>query len=134
MAELKRSVFFPWERRGGFRGLLGRARTRAALWIAIGIVAIVLIHNREEHAAAVRATRASIDDATKAVMAYRADHSGTCPRELSELVRGGYARDTPIDAWGRSLRLRCPGRKDDKGFEVWSDGPDGVPGGLDRVE
>ena len=134
MAELKRSVFFPWERKGGFRGLLGRARTKAALWIGIGIVAVVLIHNREEHKAAVRATRASIDDASKAVMAYRADHSGACPREIAELVRGGYVHDAPMDAWGRSLKLRCPGRRDEKGFEVWSDGPDGVPGGLDRVE
>src|SRR5437773_213787 len=134
VAELKRSVFFPWERKGGFRGLLGRARTRAALWIALGIAVVVLIRHREEHKAAVRATRATIDDASKAVMAWRADHSGACPRELGELVRGGYVRDTPLDAWGRSLRLRCPGRIDEKGFEVWSDGPDGIPGGLDRVE
>jgi len=38
VAETKRNVFFPWERKGGFRGLLGRARTRAALWIgALGL-------------------------------------------------------------------------------------------------
>lgn len=134
MADQKRSVFFPWERKAGFRGLLGRARTKAAIWIGIALVAVVLIHNREEHKAAVRATRATIDDASKAVMAYRADHSGACPHELAELVTGKYIVDAPMDAWGRSLRLRCPGRKDEKGFEVWSDGPDGVPGGLDRVE
>jgi len=134
MSEKKRSVFFPWERKAGLRGLLGRARTRAALWIVLALGAIVLIHNRQEHEAAVRATRASIGDASRAVMSYRADHSGTCPREVNELVRAGYVHDVPIDAWGRSLRLRCPGRTDEKGFEVWSDGPDGVPGGLDRVE
>ena len=40
----------------------------------------------------------------------------------------------PRDAWGRPLRVTCPGRKDTRGFDVSSDGPDGEPGGLDRVE
>lgn len=134
MAEKRRSVFFPWERRRGLRGLLGRTRIRAALFGMLALAMVLLLRRHEEHKAAVRATRASITDTYRAILAYRADHSGTCPREIGELVRGGYMRDAPMDAWGRPLRMRCPGRVDEKGFEVWSDGPDGVPGGLDRVE
>jgi general secretion pathway protein G len=130
--ELK--VFFPWERRRGVFGVLGRARVRL---IAGGVVVLALvlwIRAKEEHAAGVRATRAAIDTAQRAVSAYRADHAGGCPKELAELVPLGYARDVPIDAWGRPLHLVCPGRRDRLGFEISSDGPDGVPGGLDRVE
>jgi general secretion pathway protein G len=130
--ELK--VFFPWERRRGPFEVLGRARARLVAG-AIAVVAVLLfIHAREEKAAGVRATRASIDGAYRAVWAYRADHPSTCPRDMADLVAGGYARDVPIDAWGRPLRLTCPGRRDPQGFEITSDGPDGVPGGLDRVE
>jgi general secretion pathway protein G len=127
-------VFFPWERRRGLFGALGRARVRLVLAAVAVVVVIVWIRGREEHAAGVRATRATITTARLAVFAYRADHAGTCPRELAELVSGGYARDVPVDAWGRPLRLTCPGRRDPKGFEITSDGPDGIPWGLDRVE
>jgi general secretion pathway protein G len=95
---------------------------------------ILWLHAREERAAGVRATRASITTMIGAVSAYRADHAGSCPRELAELVAGGYSRDVPVDAWGRPLRLTCPGRRDAKGFDISSDGPDGIFGGLDRVE
>lgn len=127
-------VFFPWERRRGALGALGRARVKLVLLVILALVLIVWVRGREERAAGVRATRARITTAQRAVAAYRADHAGACPRELGELVSGGYARDVPVDAWGRPLRLTCPGRRDPQGFEVTSDGPDGVPGGLDRVE
>ncbi len=129
-----RRVFFPWERaRGPFR-VLGRARAGFVLGVAVLLVLGWLIHEREEKLASIRATRASIGDAERAVSSYRADHSGACPRDLGELVAGGYAGDVPIDAWGRPLRVTCPGLRDPKGFDVSSDGPDGVLGGLDRVE
>ncbi len=127
-------VFFPWEKKRGLLGLASRARTRLVLGIALGLGFLLFLHRREEHAAAVRATRAAITNAAHAVEAYRADHSGKCPGELAELVRGGYAHDPPVDAWGRPLRLACPGRRDPRGFDISSDGPDGVYGGLDRVE
>jgi general secretion pathway protein G len=127
-------VFFPWERRRGLFGVLGRARVRLVAAAVILIALVVWIRGREEHAAGVRATRASISTMFRAVMSYRADHGGACPKELAELVTGGYARDVPVDAWGRPLRLTCPGRRDPRSFEITSDGPDGIPGGLDRVE
>jgi general secretion pathway protein G len=127
-------VFFPWERRRGLFGALGRTRLRLVVAVVFVLSAIVFVHLREEHAAAVRATRAALSTAERAVFAYRADHAGECPRGLSEVVKGGYVAEMPIDAWGRPLRLTCPGRRDPLGFDVSSDGPDGEPGGLDRVE
>lgn len=127
-------VFFPWERRRGLFGVLGRARVRLVVAVLIGVLLILWIRAREERAAAVRATRATITSAHLAVSAFRADHAAACPKELKELVVGGYATEVPIDAWGRPLRLTCPGRRDPKGFDLASDGPDGAPYGLDRVE
>lgn len=127
-------VFFPWERRRGVFGLLGRARVRLVVAGALALALIFWIRAREERAAGVRATRATLTTAYDAVTAYRADHGTACPKELGELVPGGYAAEVPIDAWGRPLRLTCPGRRDPRGFDLASDGPDGIPFGLDRVE
>ena len=127
-------VFFPWERKRGLFGVLSRARARIVLGVAVVLLLIFVVRRREESAAATRATRASLSTAGRALSSYRAEHGGSCPRELGELVAGGYAYDLPVDAWGRPLRFACPGRKDSKGIDVWSDGPDGLPGGLDRVE
>ncbi|MDB4943384.1 MAG: hypothetical protein JWP97_2918 [Labilithrix sp.] len=127
-------VFFPWERRRGVFGLLGRARVRLVVAGVLALALVLFIRAREERAAGVRATRATLTTAYDAVAAYRADHGGACPKETSELVPGGYATEVPIDAWGRPLRLTCPGRRDPRGFDLASDGPDGVPFGLDRVE
>lgn len=129
-----RKVFFPWERRRGLFGVLGRARVRLVAAVVVVLALILWIRGREEQAAGVRATRATITSAHQAIASYRADHGGACPKELGELVTGGYARDVPLDAWGRPLRLTCPGRRDAQGFDLSSDGPDGIPGGLDRVE
>src|SRR4051812_37523537 len=127
-------VFFPWERKRGPLGVLGRARARLVI-VAVALVAfVVLVRRHEETLASIRATRASITTATRAVSSYRADHAGACPRDVAELVTAGYARDLPIDAWGKALRVTCPGKRDGQGFDVSSDGPDGAPGGLDRVE
>lgn len=127
-------VFFPWERRRGVFGVLGRARVRVVLLVVAALVIIVAIRGREEKTAGIRATRASITTMYRAVSAFRADHGNSCPHELTELVAQGYSHDIPLDAWGRPLRLTCPGRRDPRGFEIVSDGPDGIPGGLDRVE
>lgn len=115
-------------------GVLGRARVRLVAAVVVGLLVVLWIRAREERAAAVRATRATITTAHFAIAAFRADHGGACPKELGELVAGRYAQDVPVDAWGRPLRLACPGRRDPQGFELLSDGPDGVPYGLDRVE
>src|SRR5580700_2374938 len=127
-------VFFPWEKRRGVRALFRRSRARQALLVAGGAALFVVLHRRERCAADVRATRATITTAMGAVAAWRADHDHACPASLTDLVSGGYLHRVPRDAWGRPLRVVCPGRKDPRGFDVSSDGPDGDPGGPDRVQ
>lgn len=130
----ERRVFFPWERRQGLRALLRRGRVRQVLPLAALVALFVVLRGSERYAAKVRATRVTITTTMKAVSAWRADHEHGCPGTLADLVAGGYLHHVPRDAWGHPLRVVCPGRRDPKGFDVSSDGPDGEPGGLDRVE
>ena len=127
-------VFFAWEERRGVRSLFGRGRTQQVLLIVATLVVFLVIQGRERHAGDVRLTRAAITSAMNAIAAWRADHDRACPSTLADLVSGGYLHQIPTDAWGRPLRLTCPGRTDPRGFDVTSDGPDGLPGGLDRVQ
>jgi general secretion pathway protein G len=128
------NVFFPWEKRRGVAGVWGRARGKLVLTSVLALSAFFWIRAREERAAGVRATRATLSTTYAALYVARADRPGFCPKNLAELVSGGYLSETPMDAWGRPLRIACPGRRDPHGFELTSDGPDGVPYGLDRVE
>jgi general secretion pathway protein G len=128
------NVYLPWERKRGIVGRLARTRARQVVVASIVIGVVLLLRRREEHHASVRATRASLTTAHRALGAFRADHSGECPKQWGDLVAQGYARRQPIDAWGRPLRMVCPGRRDPHGVDVLSDGPDGLPYGLDRVE
>jgi general secretion pathway protein G len=127
-------VFFPWEKRRGLRSLFGRGRARQTLVVLGAASVFMMLHVRERAAAEVRATRAEITTADKAVSAWRADHDRACPGSVADLVSGGYLHQAPRDAWGHPLRVSCPGRRDPLGFDVTSDGPDGEPWGMDRVE
>jgi general secretion pathway protein G len=127
-------VFFPWEKRRGLRSLFGRGRVRQTVVVLGAASVFVLLHVRERHAAEVRATRAEITTADRAVSAWRADHDRACPGSVADLVSGGYLHQAPRDAWGHPLHVSCPGRRDPLGFDVTSDGPDGEPWGVDRVE
>ena len=127
-------IFFPWESRGGIRRWLGLSRVRSFL-VGVGVVGfIALIGVRERRRAGIRQTRATLLDVRKAVDAYMADHDGGCPPSLSAVAQYGKFSTPPRDAWGRPLRLICPARTPDLQYELMSDGPDGKPGGLDRIE
>ncbi len=128
------NVYLPWERKRGLVGRLARTRLRQVLLVALVIVSVFSLRRREEHLASIRATRASIISAYRQLTAFRSDHPGECPKQWNDLVAQGYARRAPTDAWGRPLRMVCPGRRDEHGVDVLSDGPDGLPYGLDRVE
>jgi general secretion pathway protein G len=130
----ERTVFLPWERQGALRRL-GLRRARPLAFAALFVVALAGLWARERRRSGVRSTRAAILVARRGLDTYRADHEGQCPPGgLDELAQRGYLAQAPGDAWGRPLRLSCPGRRPGKAYDLLSDGPDGEPGGLDRVE
>jgi general secretion pathway protein G len=102
---------------------------------ALGMALLLLVLGaRERRKTGVRATEAIIGVVRAGLDAYRADHERKCPASLDALKAEGYLAIDPVDAWGRPLRLTCPGRTDPEGYDLTSDGPDGEIGGLDRVE
>lgn len=135
----ERTVYFPWERKG-ILGALQLPRRRARAWglVLLGALTLFWIYKRDERARMSRITRAAVERARAAVDAYRADHGGRCPRDLQELTAPGdrpaYLATVPVDAWKRPLRFACPGRDAARPYDLLSDGPDGEPYGLDRIE
>jgi general secretion pathway protein G len=88
-----------------------------------------------------KVARAQIDALGKALDQYRID-VGRYPSSAQGLVAlvrrpegearwsGPYlAKSVPPDPWGRPYQYRAPGEHGD--FDLWSDGPDGQPGGGD---
>lgn len=129
-----RHIFFPWERRGGpFRRVrFDQARPFLLVLFAAGLLALVGVREREQ--SGIRRTRATLLNARTVVDAYMADHDGGCPPGGLDALRGYEGADgIPSDAWGKPLRLDCPGR-DHARYDLTSDGPDGKRGGLDRIE
>jgi general secretion pathway protein G len=130
----EKRIFFPWESRGGLvrRLRLGRVRPYLLAGLVVGLLVMVAV--RERRASGIRQSRARILDARRAVDAYLAEHDAGCPPTLNDIKPYGSFKDVPRDAWGRPLRLVCPGRREGSAYELMSDGPDGLPGGLDRIE
>jgi general secretion pathway protein G len=127
-------ILFPWERRRGLRSVFRSHRGRQLLFVVACLAAFGWLRHRDATSRAIRQTRQVIAVATAGIDAWRADHEGTCPSSFTDLVSRGYLYELPVDAWGQPLRMTCPGRATRDRFEVVSDGPDGEPGGLDRVE
>lgn len=130
----EQTVWLPWERGGGL--LRGRGISRAKpLAAAVAMMVLLLILGaRERTRVGIRSTQTTLSIVHAAVSAYRADHERQCPATLALLKTEGYLTVDPVDAWGRPLRLTCPGRRDGQGYDLMSDGPDGEIGGLDRIE
>jgi len=127
-------ILFPWESRGGLKRFfrLGRLRPFVVIFAVLGFV--TLVGARERRASGVRQTHATLLGARRSVEAYMADHDGGCPASLEAAIGDTQKDSPPKDAWGRPLRFVCPGRWEKAPYELMSDGPDGEPGGLDRVE
>jgi general secretion pathway protein G len=130
----ERHIFFPWERRGGLLRRIRIDQARPILFLGFVLTVVFYIGMRERRASGVRRTRATILTVREAVDSYMADHDGGCPPGGTPGL-GNYApaKAAAVDAWGKPLRLSCPGR-DQARYELSSDGPDGKPGGLDRIE
>jgi general secretion pathway protein G len=127
-------IFFPWESRGGVLRWLRFGRLRKFL-LVLGFFAFVgSVATRERQRAGIRRTQATLLDVRRALDTYLADHEGNCPASLAALNESGTIKVDSRDAWGRPLRLVCPAPRDGASYELMSDGPDGEPGGLDRIE
>ena len=131
---LDRSVLLPWERQRSLLLRLGLGRARPFVVAAVALAACLALAAHEQRRTGLRVTRAALTVAHAAIDRYRSDRDGACPRRLDELVAGGYLARAPVDGWGRPLRLVCPARNDPASYDLSSDGPDGEPGGLDRIE
>lgn len=130
-----RRILFPWEGRGGFLRFIELGRVRPIAFVVGTLSVCVLIGVREHRGAAIRRTRATLLGVRPAIDAYMADHDGSCPPTLAALTER-YARfkEPPTDAWGQPLRLICPADAQGKSYVLESGGPDGEPGGLDRIQ
>jgi general secretion pathway protein G len=130
----ERRIFFPWEGRRGLWLWLRIGRAWPFLIGALLLAFFLLVALRERRQAGIRQTRATLTNLHRAVEVYMADHDGGCPESLAAVQQSGNLNDPPRDAWGKPLRLVCPARRAGRRFELMSDGPDGKPGGLDRIE
>jgi len=128
-------IFFPWEiRGGGLVAWLALGRMRPVVLVLTAVALVVGIVSSERHRAGVRQTRATLIDVRRAVDRYVADHDGGCPPGLAAAVDYAHVDTTPRDAWGHTFRLICPSDQNEQTYELMSDGPDGKPGGLDRIQ
>ncbi len=110
MALREPKILFPWEGRGGLRRFFRLGRLRPYV-IVFGVIAFVsLVGARERRASGVRQTRATLLGARRAVDGYLADHDGGCPPSLEKAAEEAHVEAVPRDAWGKPLRLVCPGR------------------------
>lgn len=130
----ERHIFFPWERRGGLLRRIRIDQARPVLLAGVAVAVVSLVALRERRESGVRRTRNTIVNVRPAIDSYVADHDGGCPpADFAGLGTYGGPDAPPRDAWGRPLRIDCPGR-DRARYDLFSDGPDGLPGGLDRIE
>jgi hypothetical protein len=134
MASSSDRIRFPWERRGGFLRVLELGRLRPALVVLAAFGFLIVVALREQHRSGVRQTRATLLSVRRAIDEFRADNDGGCPSPLEKAMSYGNFKAPPTDAWGHPLRFVCPGRHPGADYELSSDGPDGEPGGVDRIE
>lgn len=91
----------------------------------------------------VNTARAQLKMLDAAIETYRMDNIKfpTTEQGLQALVRepadarnyqaGGYLRErrVPLDPWGNEYQYESPGQHNDHGYDLWSLGADGKPGG-----
>lgn len=130
----KERIFFPWEHRGGLLRRLGLDRVRPFLAVALALGFTVLLGVRERRQSGIRYTRTVLLNYRGAIDAYRAANDGKCPPSLAALKTKENLKVEGRDAWGRPLRFVCPAPEGELGYLLSSDGEDGLPAGLDRIE
>jgi len=127
-------IFFPWEGRGGIRRFLRLGRVGLVLSGLSFVLFAYWVGSREALLSGERQTRARLATLRAAVARYLAEHDGACPEGLDRVASYLPKSAELADAWGRPFRLVCPADREGSLFVLLSDGLDGRPGGLDRIE
>lgn len=126
----ERGIALPWENRGNPIGrLFAGARSRGVVVGLLALSGLVLLVRSAEQRAAERQTRIAVDETTRAVLRFRADHH-RCPHSIDELLHPPlsgtrYLHETPRDGWGNPLLVRCPGLRDPDDVDVLAAGSEG---------
>jgi general secretion pathway protein G len=89
---------------------------------------------RERQATGERRTLAALAQVRPLVERYLLENDGKCPLLLKDVLAKTKISELPQDGWGQPLRLVCPSERAEVDYILMSDGPDGLPGGLDRIE
>ena len=106
-----------------------RRYVAVVLLTAAGAWLLSVAYSAADERARIRATRASIMEARRAVTTFVAE-LGRCPHSVVELLHppkagADYLHEVPLDGWGRRLYIRCPGNRPEDVAEVFSAGPGG---------
>jgi hypothetical protein len=109
-------------------------KMRPFLWVALVVTFVWTVGARERRATGLRTTRISLLETRRAIDVYMAENKAECPKRLTDILPYIAGGKVPNDAWGRPLRFVCPSARPGYDYELMSDGPDGKPGGLDRIE
>lgn len=102
------------------------------LVVAAGGLVLVLVLPRDRGHTRVDRTRPLLFLLADVLEQYREAH-GQYPgtdEGLEVLVREGYIRKLPLDAWGNPFQYRFPGSQITGHFDLWSTGADGKSGGV----
>ncbi len=130
----ERRIFFPWEGRGALRRFFARGRVFSILVVVFIVGTVFAMVGKERHAAGVRRTIRALSATRPLVERYLLQEEGRCPDGLDQVGEAFGVETLPKDGWGRPLRLVCPSHRPGKTYVLMSDGPDGKPGGIDRIE
>lgn len=127
-------IFFPWESQGGLRRFFKITQVGPGL-LALFVLAFVWVAaGRERYASGERQTVLALGEVKRAAVRYVVDRDGRCPDSLELLTPYLSGPEPPRDGWGRPIRIVCQPTVSDQDYIIMSDGPDGLPGGLDRIE
>lgn len=116
-------------------------RPPSRLWVGVALAAALLLMLggqwifRGQAPAGPEAARAHLEQIQDALDRYRADR-GAYPTTAEGLVvlRGHYLpAGVPRDPWGRPYHYLSPGRNSPNGYDLYTFGADGRPGGDDDL-
>lgn len=108
--------------------------------VIIGILAgmVVVTFGGRVQESKVRVVKGDITSISTAIDLYALDHNDTYPTALdalTEAVNGkrNYVKDLRNDPWGNPYNYKPATSALKADYQIWSSGPDGVPGNEDDV-